>query len=83
MFGIHRTTVLAHLRRRRLRRPPALSEAEVLEATRQYQQGLSLRRSPAIWASARIRSPGAWQRRVIGQGRNGTRLGVASHVASS
>lgn len=42
MFGIHRTTVLAHLKRRGLRRPPALTEAQVLEAARQYQQGLSL-----------------------------------------
>jgi hypothetical protein len=31
MFGIHRTTVLAHLKRRGLRRPPAMSEAQVLD----------------------------------------------------
>ena len=41
-FGIHRTTVLAHLKRRGLHRPPALTDAQVVEAGTLYRGSLSL-----------------------------------------
>ena len=44
VYGIHRSTVSAHLNRRGVaRRPPGLGADEAAEAVRLHEQGLSLR----------------------------------------